>query len=626
MKIQIIKYILFILVNQASAYLSLMNIFQLDKYKNTLENRPINELIDNIDTNQIEKLFINNDHKEIVSIDKITIDPLLQNIIDKSTDNYHITTIDPLLLPNIIDKTLDKHIEITFFNSNLNSILKLLYFGLDYLLIPSLIFMYISTIFSRQININNISKNNFGNKFNPLNFGNVDNKINTFNAEKYNITLNSWVGSPEVFQEVYEVVDFLKNNTIYQEIGAELPKGILLEGPPGTGKTLLAKAIASETNSSFISISGSEFIEMFIGMGASRVRNLFSDARKNSPCIVFIDEIDAVGKQRNSGLNMGNDEREQTLNQLLAEMDGFQENDGIVVIAATNRKDVLDDALLRPGRFDRIITVSLPDIISREKILNFYLDKKKIANDIDIKSIAEDIDGYSGAKIKNLINEAAILAARQGKTVIDNIDIINSIEKQTVGLERNQEARSIDTIHRVAIHEIGHAFLVLMYPDIFDLRKISIKSTYSGAGGYTLFTEKTEIKEGGMYTYDILFKRLVISMGGKAAESIFFGKKHVSVGATQDLKVSNDLARKMITIFGMGKNLNAFYNDETEGNQFYNKYSENIKKNIDEESLELVNLAYTEAERLINNNIEKFRKLVVLLMQQKVLHKNDIIL
>jgi len=413
-----------------------------------------------------------------------------------------------------------------------------------------------------------------------------------------------------------------------------MPKGILLEGPPGTGKTLLAKAIATETNSTFISISGSEFVELFVGMGASRVRELFDTARQNRPCIIFIDEIDAVGRQRGAGINMANDEREQTLNQLLYEMDGFNNNDDIVVMAATNRRDVLDQALLRPGRFDRIIRVPVPDKFSREKILDFYIKNKKTDKPFDIKAIAELTDGFSGAQLKNLINEAAILSARNNETIIQEKYIFESFEKSIVGLIRNNADVEPVTKQRVAIHESGHALLSIIFKKYFDFQKASIQPTYNGAGGYTIFAEKPEIKEGGLYTKDVLHKRLIVTLGGKAAESIYYGDDFISLGANEDLRQANGLARRMIGNFGMGDKLEVFFNDNIgdESNPFLgrslgmggDKYSQNTKYIMDKESLNLVKNAYSDAKYILNQNYDKLIEFSELLMNNTIIMSKDI--
>jgi cell division protease FtsH len=441
-------------------------------------------------------------------------------------------------------------------------------------------------------------------------------KLNTFNADKQNVSMNTWVGSPEVFEEVFEVISYLNNEEAYTEMNIELPKGILLEGPPGTGKTLLAKAIASETNSTFISISGSEFVELFVGMGALKVRELFKEARNNKPCILFIDEIDAIGKKRSTGFN-SNDEREQTLNQILAEMDGFEDNEGLTILAATNRKDILDEALIRPGRFDRIIRIGLPDKTSREQILSFYLNKKPVDSSVDITALSEMTNGFSGAELKNLVNEAAILAVREKSTRISRMNLDDAFEKLIVGLIRTVETRSKEVLYRVAVHEIGHTFLALLNDKYFDVFKVSIKSTYNGAGGYTLFSEKPEFKNGGLYTKDLLYYRLVIAMGGKAAESVFFGDDFISVGASQDLQQANTLARQMIGTYGMGNELNVFHADDLD-------YSDTTKSKLDNESLQLIRHAYEEGKRLIEQDKPYVERMIASLLEKNVLFMKDL--
>ena len=452
-----------------------------------------------------------------------------------------------------------------------------------------------------------------------------------------NVSLSNWVGSPEIFEECYEIISYQINNTNYKNLGAILPKGILLEGPPGVGKTYLAKAIATETKSSFISISGSEFIEMYVGVGASRVRELFKLARTNSPSIIFIDEIDAIGRKRSGVAKNGGDsnggstrEHDQTLNQLLTEMDGFKDNSEIIVLAATNRKDTLDSALLRPGRFDRHIHISLPDKYSRLKILKLYLEEKKKKDaKINITTIAELTDGFSGADLKNLINEGAILAARRGAKKITATDITNALEKLVVGLERKNDDRSIEVKYRIGIHEVGHGFLTIYFNEYFDLQKISIKSTYNGAGGYTLMTEKSQYKNGGLYTKDLLFKKIIILLGGKAAESIWFGSEQVSLGATQDLKQSNQLVRKMVEMFGMGTGeLETFYNHNL-GNDYYTSsglsstHSEKIKEQIDMEILGIISNAYKQAKEILELNKVICDELVEKLLLNEILYRKD---
>jgi cell division protease FtsH len=452
--------------------------------------------------------------------------------------------------------------------------------------------------------------------------------------QKANISLSSWKGSPEVFEECTEIASYLKNATVFQAAGAEIPKGILLEGPPGTGKTLIAKAIAGETDAWFLAVSASEFIELYVGLGAQKIRNLFRVARENKPAIIFIDEIDSIGRQRGTGINMGNDEREQTLNQLLAEMDGFAQNDGIIVIAATNRRDVLDAALLRPGRFDRIVNVPLPDRESRRDILEKYTESKKISSDVDMDVLAEMTGGFSGAELKNLLNEAAILAARKGATIIDQLDLENALEKLAVGIIKKTDTRSEDARRRVAIHEIGHAFLAAYFKEYFQLKKVTIQSTYNGAGGYTMFNEYPEITESGLYTKDLLKKKLIVALGGKAAEQVFYGREQVSLGAIQDLKQANSIARRMVGNWGMGNDLEVFYNENMESGQtpFLGRslasgsaYSDMMLEKMDKEALNLVDNAYLEALNFITAKRDTVTKLVDLLLESVTLSGSEII-
>ena len=585
-----------------------------------MEQIPLNQLMNEINTNKISQLLIDKSFKDIISI-------------ENDLHTTHVTHINPIVLPSILDKTLNNNININFIDTDLTT---QLFNDLNYLftniVVPFILFNVLRNIFVRNIRPNirfstnnkpNINGNNNINMINPFQ---MPNNNKEFDANKFNISLSSWVGSPEVFEECYEVISYMANNTLYKDIGAELPRGILLEGPPGTGKTLLAKAIASETNSTFFATSGSEFIELFVGVGAAKIRQLFDNARASKPSIIFIDEIDTIGRQRGVGINMGNDEREQTLNQLLAEMDGFGNNENILIIAATNRKDILDKALVRPGRFDRTIRVSLPDKTSRRQLLDFYLNKIKVVTDINLDYLSEITDGYSGAEIKNLINEASILAVRNKQTYVTTNDITNAYEKLTVGLVRNIDTRSDNVKLRVALHELGHAFITMKYSKYFDLNKISIKSTYSGAGGYTLFNEKDEFKDGGLYTKDMLFKRLVITMGGKAAESVFYGDDYVSVGAIQDLKQANELARRMIGLFGMGDDLKVFYNQniDTQLNSFNNDvYSDATKEQMDIESNNLVKLAYLQASKIIEENKDKINLMGKELVEKQILFGSD---
>jgi len=522
---------------------------------------------------------------------KIYFNPELSTVYteDKDDDFVFTTDINPFVTSKIVDTAITTDTQLLFLKHP-----KPLFPLID----PISAFFILSIFFSI---LRGIFRS--GGSSNPMNslFG-VNDNISVL-KDKLNVTLSDWGGSKEVLEECIEIVSYLKNDTIYKKVGAEIPKGVLLDGSPGTGKTLLARAIASEASASFIAVSGSEFVEMFVGVGAQRIRKLFVEARKNKPCIIFIDEIDAIGRQRGQNGFLGNDEREQTLNQLLTEMDGFNKNDGVIVIAATNRKDILDSALLRPGRFDRLITIPLPDTRSRKDILNVYLKNKKLDKDIDVDTLADLSTGYSGAELKNLINEAAINAARSGQTIINQKNIQDALEKIAIGIIKKIDDRSDEVKKRVAIHESGHALMALIFNSYFNLQKVSIQATYSGAGGYTIFTDKPEISEGGLYTKDILKKRLIIALGGKAAEEVYFGNDFVSAGATQDLNQANQLALNMIEKFGMGNKLQNFYK-QTE-NLGSPKYSDNTRNDIDKEVAELVDEAYEEAKKIIVSNKDK---------------------
>ena len=598
------------------------------KYKPYLEKKPLGTLYQDIENHNVDGLIFSSDlttiyskkHSEQKDGNDLAYDA------NSILTQYSVTNTHPLLLNQIVETSNKNKVMTNFLVEPTNAYgnaftdgLKLVGSVVDSLFFPTIIFLTIASFFNSRRNPNN---NIGGNPFLPMGMNNQVNK-DKINMQKANISLSSWAGSPEIFEECFEVVSYLKNATVYRNAGAEVPKGILLEGPPGTGKTLIAKAIASEADANFISISASEFVELFVGMGAAKVRNLFEQARKNTPCIIFIDEIDAVGRQRGAGINMGNDEREQTLNQLLAEMDGFAQNQDILIIAATNRKDVLDAALLRPGRFDRIINVPLPDRSSRKQILNVYLKNKNYNQTIvNIDLLSEMTAGFSGAQLKNLINEAAINAARTGETMISQNNIEDALEKIVVGIVKRNDTRKEDILQRVAIHEMGHGFLASVFSEYFELKKITIQSTYNGAGGYTLFNEYPEISEGGMYTKDLLKKRLIIMLGGKAAEYVFYDDNFVSVGAIQDLKQANSLAQRMIGNFGMGNQLKVFFNENTESdrNPFLgrslgmgDKYSDKTKQIFDKESLELINEAYEDAVQLIRDNKILFDELVSVL-------------
>ena len=610
------------------------DISNIQKYKSFFPKETINQLFQELTDHKVSKIFINRDYKEIVSINNL---PEANIYFD-----YHLINVDPIIIPKLVEKAVEQNIDTTFidFRGGILFDIQNVFFACFQLLNYAIPFFFLVSFLSifftgsngppSPMNMNQRGRGGGGGGLFSRNSMNVNKNENMIQP---NVSLSSWAGSPEVLEECREVISYLENKEKFKLLGAEMPKGILLEGPPGTGKTLLAKGIATETNASFISISGSEFVEMFVGVGASRVRDLFSNARDNRPCVIFIDEIDAVGRQRGTGINMANDEREQTLNQILYEMDGFNDNENILVLAATNRKDVLDQALLRPGRFDRIIRVPLPDKYSREKILDFYLQSRPVEKTLDMNALAEITSGFSGAQLKNLINEAAIMSAKKGATSILEEDLFNAFEKLIVGLVKNNMDVSDATKTRVAIHESGHAFLTLMFKNYFELQKISIKATYNGAGGYTLFSEKPEIKEGGLYTKDILKKRLIIMMGGKAAENIYYGEDFVSIGSFEDLRQANKLAQQMIGNYGMGKKLEVFFNenmnDETNpflGRSFSmgSKYSDDTRFMMDNETLSLVVEAYEEAKYILNNYKDIMIEIAYTLKNKTVLNAKEV--
>ena len=392
-----------------------------------------------------------------------------------------------------------------------------------------------------------MSRQNGGGNSKAMNFGKSRAKMSTKNEIK--VTFRDVAGLREEKEELEEIVDFLKDPKKYIQVGARIPKGVLLEGPPGTGKTLLAKAVAGEAGVPFFSISGSDFVEMFVGVGASRVRDLFQDAKKNAPCIIFIDEIDAVARRRGSGLGGGHDEREQTLNQLLVEMDGFGVNEGIIVMAATNRKDILDPAILRPGRFDRDVIVGRPDVGGREEILKVHARNKPLGDDVDLKQIAQTTAGFSGADLENLLNEAAILAAKENRVYIQQSDIRHAFVKVGIGPEKKSRIVSEKERRITAYHEAGHAILFHLLPDVGPVYSVSIIPT-GGAGGYTMpLPEKDDM----FNTKGHMLQEITVSLGGRVAEEEIFDD--ITTGASQDIKQATAIAKSMITKFGMSERL-----------------------------------------------------------------------
>ena len=429
--------------------------------------------------------------------------------------------------------------------------------------------------------------------------------------------------------ELTEVVDFLKNPDRFTAVGAKIPKGVLLVGPPGTGKTLLAKAVAGEASVPFFSISGSEFVEMFVGVGASRVRDLFEQAKKNAPCIIFIDEIDAVGRQRGAGMGGGNDEREQTLNQLLTEMDGFEGNTGIIIVAATNRPDVLDSALMRPGRFDRQVTVDRPDYAGRLQILGVHARGKTLSKDVDLDKVARRTPGYTGADLSNLLNEAAILAARRDLSEVSNDEISDAIERVMAGPEKKDSVMSDRRKRLVAYHEAGHALVGALMPDYDPVQKISIIPR-GNAGGLTFFTPSEERMESGLYSRTYLQNQMAVALGGRVAEEIVYGEDEVTTGASNDLQQVASTARQMITRFGMSDKLGPVALGRSQGGMFLGRdiaaerdFSEDTAATIDEEVSDLVALAYRRATKVLVDNRSVLDELAELLVDQETVDAEE---
>lgn len=450
-----------------------------------------------------------------------------------------------------------------------------------------------------------------------MNFG--KSRARMTNAGETKITFKDVAGLQEEKEELEEIVDFLKDPGKYMELGARIPKGVILVGPPGTGKTLLAKAVAGEAGVPFFSISGSDFVEMFVGVGASRVRDLFEDAKKNSPCIVFIDEIDAVARRRGTGMGGGHDEREQTLNQLLVEMDGFGANKGIIVMAATNRVDILDPAILRPGRFDRKVGVGRPDVEGRRQILNIHAKGKPLGDDVDLAQIAQTTAGFTGADLENLMNESAIYAAKENRSYITQADIRKSFVKVGIGAEKKSRVISQKEKKLTAYHEAGHAILFHILPDVGPVYSVSIIPTGMGAGGYTMpLPEKDE-----MYlTKSKMLQDITVALGGRAAEEIIFGD--VTTGASSDIKSATNTARAMVTQYGMSEEIGLLNYGSDDDEVFIGRdlahtrgYSEDRAKAIDGEIRRIVDECHEKARKLLNENIEILHKCADLLIEKE---------
>ncbi len=482
-----------------------------------------------------------------------------------------------------------------------------------------LVFIIIIVLFSFLSNQASVG----GGNSKVMNFGKSRAKLTT--EENKTTTFKNVAGLEEEKDELKEIVDFLKSPKKYIQVGARIPKGVLLVGPPGTGKTLLGKAVAGEAGVPFFSISGSDFVEMFVGVGASRVRDLFEEAKKNSPCIVFIDEIDAVARRRGTGMGGGHDEREQTLNQLLVEMDGFGVNEGIIVMAATNRVDILDPAILRPGRFDRKVMVGRPDVKGREEILQVHAKGKPLGDDVDLKQVAQTTAGFTGADLENLLNEAAIGAARDNRSYINSEDIKKSFIKVGIGTEKKSKVVTENEKRITAYHEAGHAILFHVLPDVGPVYTISIIPTGSGAAGFTMpLPEKDEM----FSTRGRMRQDIVVDLAGRAAEEMIFDD--ITTGASQDIKVATKTARAMITRYGFSDAIGMVSYDNDDDEVFIGRdlahtrsYSENIANRIDDEVRKLIDECYVEAKRNLNENRDVLESCAKLLMEKERITREE---
>jgi len=587
-----------------------------------LDQYTLNQFLDEIKHNNIESVSIikNIDTNSINGL--VAIDNNHENSLP-SIDNLHfletgINKVNDIVVQSLIDNDIYYKV-VQMGNQNLMQS-----FGGIGTLINFIIIFYLLNFFISFLRGGNMP----GGGINPMNAGKLE-KQGVIDSEDINTSFDDVAGCDEAKYELQEVVDFLKYPEKFEVAGAKVPKGVLLEGPPGTGKTLLARAVAGEAGVSFLQVSASEFIQMFVGVGASRVRDLFNKAKQNSPCVIFIDEIDAVGRKRGEQFGGGgNEEREQTLNQILTNMDGFEKTDSIIVLAATNRADILDSALTRSGRFDRKVQVGLPDLLGRRKILDVHLRNKFLEPNTNLEEVAALTSGFSGADIENMANEAAILALRQNKTIINSTNLVDAFEKIVIGLPKlNNENKDEDNL--VAYHEAGHTLMALLFKEFFDVRKVTINANTNGAGGFTLFTAKESYNS--YPTKKFLLANLIVTMGGRAAEIILFDKiinknekinydNHklfnsvnnldVTSGASQDLKQADKLSRQYIELFGIDSTNNIELPKTIQNpNTPYLTLSENTKSNIDDYVSYLINYALSTAINILEYNINDFNRL-----------------
>ena len=570
-----------------------------DKQPQTRETRRYSQFIEQVQDRKIGKVQISSDRSiarfrdgEGFVIVNLPNDPDLINILTKNG-------VDISVLPQTDDGFWFKALSSLFF--------------------PVLLLMGLFFLLRR-------AQTGPGNQ--AMNFGKSKARVQM--EPQTQVTFGDVAGIDQAKLELNEVVDFLKNADRFTALGAKIPKGVLLVGPPGTGKTLLARAVAGEAGVPFFSISGSEFVEMFVGVGASRVRDLFEQAKTNAPCIVFIDEIDAVGRQRGAGLGGGNDEREQTLNQLLTEMDGFEGNTGIIIIAATNRPDVLDAALLRPGRFDRQVVVDRPDYAGRLEILNVHARGKTLSKDVDLEKIARRTPGFTGADLSNLLNEAAILAARRSLTEVSMDEVNDAIDRIMAGPEKKDRVMSEKRKELVAYHEAGHALVGALMPDYDPVQKISIIPR-GRAGGLTWFTPSEDRMDSGLYSRSYLQNQMAVALGGRLAEELVYGEEEVTTGASSDLQQVARVARQMVTRFGMSDRLGPVALGRQQGNMFLGRdiaaerdFSEETAATIDDEVRNLVDQAYRRAKWVLVQNRPVLDQLAVMLIEKETVDAEEL--